>query len=75
MLLRWLASHAGFPTRRLAPRALVQLCVAQLAAEEELKAQGRFGIERKDVAQQAALRAHAQRRSQVHFKCDNSAKV
>lgn len=74
-IVRWLAAHAGFPSRQLERRAVVQLCVAQLAVEEERAAQDRFLIERKDVAQQSALRAHAQRRSAVHFKCDNSAKV
>lgn len=74
-IVRWLSTHAGFPSRRLDAKAVVQLCVAQLAADEEREEQARFLIERKDVGQQAALRAHGLRRAQVHFKCDNSAKV
>ena len=35
----------------------------------------RYLIQRRDPAQTSALRAHGLRRAQVHFKCDNSAKV
>jgi hypothetical protein len=73
--VRWLATHAGFPARRLAAPAETLLCVAALAAADEAEEQRRYLIERRVGAQTSALRAHAQRRSQVHFKCDNSAKV
>lgn len=76
-VVTWLAAHTGFPRCRLAPAGEVLVCVAALAQAEaaaaEAGAAGRF--QRKDPAQTAALRAHAMRRSQVHFKCDNSAKV
>lgn len=74
-LTAWLARHAGFPARRLPAKAETALCVAALAAVEEREAAARFLIQRRDPAQTAALRAHGLRRSQVHFKCDNSAKV
>jgi hypothetical protein len=51
------------------------LCFAAAAAAEEAAEQRRFLIKPRDPAQTSALRAHALRRSQVHFKCDNSAKV
>ena len=73
--LLWLAQHAGFPAIRLSPKAETLVCVAALASAEESKAQQRFLLQRRDPAQTSALRAHGLRRSQVHFKCDNSAKV
>lgn len=75
VVVRWLAAHAGFPTRRLPAAAEGMLCVAALAAIEEEQAREQFLIQSRDPAQTAALRAHGLRRSQVHFKCDNSAKV
>lgn len=74
-VLRWLVAHAGFPVRRLDAKAEALVCVAALAAAEEAAEQQRFLIQRRDPAQTSALRQHAQRRSQVHYKCDNSAKV
>jgi hypothetical protein len=74
-VVRWLAVHAGFPLRRLDSKAEAVVCVAALAAAEEAEEQQRFLIQRRDPAQTSALRQHAQRRSQVHYKCDNSAKV
>lgn len=74
-VLRWLTHYAGFPAHRLAAEAERLVCVAALAAHEEAEEQRRFLIQRRDPAQTSALRAHGLRRSQVHFKCDNSAKV
>ena len=74
-VVQWLAANAGFPARRLPAKAEALVCVAALAAAEEAAEQQRFLIQRRDPAQTSALRQHAQRRSQVHFKCDNSAKV
>lgn len=73
--LNWLAKYTGFPRARMAARAETLLCVAALAAAEEAQAQQRFALQRRDPAQTSALKAHGLRRSQVHFKCDNSAKV
>jgi hypothetical protein len=73
--VRWLAQHAGFPAVRLAADAERLVFVAALAAAEEAREQQRFLIQRRDPAQTSALRAHGLRRAQVHFKCDNSAKV
>jgi hypothetical protein len=73
--VRWLARHAGFPGARMVARAEALVCVAALAAAEEAREQQRFLIQRRDPAQTSALRAHGLRRAQVHFKCDNSAKV
>jgi len=74
-VVTWLARHAGFPAGRLPVRAEALVCVAALAAAEEEEEQQRFLIQRRNPAQAATLRSHALRRSQVHFKCDNSAKV
>ena len=74
-VMQWLTRHAGFPTRRLSAQAERLVCVAALAAQEEAEEQRRFAIQRRDPAQTSALRAHGLRRSQVHYKCDNSAKV
>ncbi len=73
--LRWLATHAGFPCRRLPPEAVGMVCAAALATAEEEAERERFLIQRRDPAQTSALKALGLRRSQVHFKCDNSAKV
>ena len=74
-VVRWLARYAGFPGQRLPAKAEMLVCVAALAAAEEAQAQQRFALQRRDPAQTSALRAHGLRRSQVHYKCDNSAKV
>jgi hypothetical protein len=74
-VVRWLSQHAGFPGRRLPAKAEALVCVAALAALEEAEARQRHALQRRDPAQTSALRAHGLRRSQVHFKCDNSAKV
>jgi hypothetical protein len=71
----WLARHAGFPAHRLPAKAELMVCVAALAADEEEAARQRFLIQRRNPAETSAQRQHAQRRSLVHFKCDNSAKV
>jgi hypothetical protein len=73
--IAWLSRHAGFPAQRLPERAEVLVCLSALAAVEEWNEQQRFLLQRRDPAQTSALRAHGLRRSQVHFKCDNSAKV
>jgi len=73
--VQWLARHAGFPAARLPGEAEAMVCVAALAAAAEAEERQRFLIQRRDPAQTSALRAHGLRRSQVHFKCDNSAKV
>jgi hypothetical protein len=73
--VRWLATHTRFPASRLASGAETLLCFAAAAAVEEAEETRRFLIESRDGAQTSALRAHGLRRSQVHFKCDNSAKV
>lgn len=74
-MVSWLAAHVGFPARRLAPRAEALLCMAAIAEAEEAAESARFLVQRRDGAKDSALRAHALRRSRVHFKCDNSAKV
>lgn len=76
LTIGWLTRHAGFPRCRLPAKAEAMVCVAALAAEEEKEAeQARFGLERRKPGEAAALKAHALRRTQVHYKCDNSAKV
>ena len=73
--VRWLAAHTAFPASRLESRAELLLCAAALAAAEEAGQQQRHHLERRVGAETSALRAHGLRRAQVHFKCDNSAKV
>lgn len=73
--VRWLAAHTLFPASRLESRAEIMLCMAALAAGEAGTESQRFLIKSRDGAKDAALRAHAQRRSHAHFKSDNSAKV
>jgi hypothetical protein len=73
--VRWLSANARFPDSRLEARAETLLCIAALAEAEETAGQTRFLIQSRDPAQTSALRAHGLRRSQVHYKCDNSAKV
>ena len=74
-VLRWLMLNAGFPRVRLSKEGELLVCVSALAAAEEAQAAERFLLQRRDPAQTSALRAHGLRRSQVHYKCDNSAKV
>jgi hypothetical protein len=74
-VVHWLSLYTGFPSRRLAPKAEALICVSALAAAEEAEAQQRHALQRRVPEQTSALRAHGLRRSQVHFKCDNSAKV
>ena len=71
----WLAANTRFPTSRLQTSAEALLCVAALAEAAEAADNARFLVQRRDGAKDSALRAHAMRRSQVHYKCDNSAKV
>jgi hypothetical protein len=71
----WLAANTRFPTSRLQAPAEALLCVAALARAAEAAENARFLVQRRDGAKDSALRAHAMRRSQVHYKCDNSAKV
>ncbi|MDP3070618.1 MAG: hypothetical protein Q8N18_10030 [Opitutaceae bacterium] len=71
----WLSARARFPASRLAPRAETMVCVAILAGQQEAEERGRHALERRVGAQTSAQRAHMLRRNQVHFKCDNSAKV
>lgn len=75
--LGWLTLHTGFPRHRLPAEAERLLLLAVAAAEEEAgeRRDPRFPVKTCDPARDAAHRAHALRRSQVHFKCDNSTKV
>jgi len=78
-LLQWLSAHTRFPASRLPAPAETLLCLAAAAeggvGETAETSGGTFGIQRRDPVKESALRAHALRRSRVHFKCDNSAKV
>ena len=73
--VRWLATHTSFPASRLQPRAETMLCMAALATAEEAGDRERHLIKSSDPARMSAHRTMANRRKQVHFKCDNSAKV
>lgn len=71
----WLAANTRFPVSRLSAPAEALLCVAALAEAAQAGDNERFLVQRRNGAKDSALRAHAMRRSQVHFKCDNSVKV
>jgi hypothetical protein len=76
-VVHWLSQHAGFPKSRLAVHAetLVLLSAAAKTLETEAGARPNFMVKSRDVARDAALRAHNERRKLAHYKCDNSAKV
>ena len=76
-VLRWLSQYAGFPKSRLAGPAetLVLLAAAAQALDNDGGARLDFTVKSRDVARDAALRAHNERRKLVHYKCDNIAKV
>jgi hypothetical protein len=71
----WLFANTRFPASRLERSAETLLFFAAAAAADEAADNQRFLIKSRDPAQTSAQRTHALRRSQVHFKCDNSAKV
>lgn len=73
--VRWLATRTNFPASRLEPRAETLLCFAALAAADAAAERERHLIKSSDAAMMSAQRTMANRRKQVHFKCDNSAKV
>jgi hypothetical protein len=73
--VRWLAAHARFPASRLEPDAELMVCISVLAARAVAEERRSHHFERRVGAQTSAQRQHALRRSRVHFKCDNSAKV
>lgn len=78
-VLQWLAAHAGFPASRLPAKAELLVLLADAAAREEMTVQGsnfgRFPVPGQTAGEVASLKARAERRKLVHFKCDNSAKV
>ncbi len=82
-LLSWLARHAGFPASRLEVRAEQLLLIGRLIEAEHLPATSEAGTLQipgaptggNDTALRASMRAMAELRKRVHFKCDNSAKV
>jgi hypothetical protein len=77
-VVHWLSQYAGFPKSRLAVHAetLVLLSAAAKTLETEAtSARPSFMVKSRDVARDAALRAHNERRKLAHYKCDNSAKV
>ena len=73
--VRWLSLNARFPSSRLGVKAETLLCFAAAAAAEDLADRERYLILSRNGKETSAQRAHAMRRSLVHFKCDNSAKV
>ena len=75
-LIHWLSANASFPRARLSDPAEKLLLMAAAAQEiEEANSQTGGGAQRRDQAKDSAMRAHAMRRSMVHYRCDNSAKV
>ncbi len=74
-LIRWLATHTAFPASRLPNEAEILLLFGLAAKNEEAAEAERHLVVSRNIAQDSALRAHNLRRNQVHYKCDNSAKV
>jgi len=74
--LRWLSAQVNFPASRL-PDAAERLLLMSVVHEVEEIAfnASKTPIQRRENAKESAMRAHAMRRSLVHFRCDNSAKV
>lgn len=74
-----MAAHTGFPGQRLPAKAETLLLIADAAAQDEAQLQSsnlrRFPVPGQTAAQASSLKAMAERRKLVHFKCDNSAKV
>lgn len=70
-----MATYGRFPQSRLPAKAELLLLVSAMAAEEEAAPGNRNIIQRRDAAKDSAMRAHSMRRSLVHYRCDNSAKV
>ena len=75
-LLSWMSAYTQFPRSRLPERAELMLLISACVATEEASAAAtRNPLQRRDNAKESALRAHAMRRSMVHYRCDKSAKV
>ncbi|MDD3180721.1 MAG: hypothetical protein PHQ04_10260 [Opitutaceae bacterium] len=73
--LRWLATYAGYPTRRLPARAELLLLIAAGAAEEELLPDRNQSVRMSGQPFNAALRQYTTTRRHAHIKSDNRAKV
>ncbi|MES2695989.1 MAG: hypothetical protein V4773_21125 [Verrucomicrobiota bacterium] len=71
----WLIRYTRFPQYRMPAKAEAMIFVAALSTAEEIAASQRFALQRRNPAETSALKAHVLRRTQVHYKCDNSAKV
>jgi len=74
--VRWLATHAGFPARRLPEKAELLLLIATAAADEDLavKAPANARIPFNPTFN-AQIRNYTAQRRRAHIKCDNSAKT
>ncbi|HEY1110063.1 MAG TPA: hypothetical protein VGE76_15540 [Opitutaceae bacterium] len=71
----WLTRYTCFPFYRLPAKAEAMIFVAAISSSMEIVEAQRFALQRRKPEETSAQRQHAQRRSLVHFKCDNSAKV
>jgi hypothetical protein len=75
--LRWLSTHARFPTQRLPEKAELLVLIATAAATEESNAAGTPAnaalIKNKNFA--AQIRNYTAMRRRVHITSDNSAKT
>jgi len=71
-----MATHAGFPARRLPDRAELLLLIATAAANEDLEvknpANAKIPFNPNFAAQ---IRNYTAQRRRVHIICDNSAKT
>lgn len=75
--VRWLATHTGFPARRLPDKAELLVLIATAAASEEGHATGTPAnatlIKNKTFA--AQMRNYTAMRRRTHINSDNSAKT
>jgi len=75
--IHWLATHTGFPARRLTDRAELLLLISTAAEEADLDArhaQKKPGLQF-NPTYNAQLRNYTAQRRRAHITCDNSAKT
>jgi len=74
--IQWMATHAGFPARRLPDKAELLLLIATAAANEDLAVRNPQNVKIPfNTTFNAQIRNYTAQRRRAHIKCDNSAKT
>lgn len=74
--LHWLVRYAGFPARRLEPKAELLVLLAAIADGAGTARDGVGArVMRQDARQAASQRQQAENRRKAHFKSNNRTKV